>query len=329
VLFIDAARLPKAQGDRPEWDAVSKTVVDAWRAFDHGSPDSATVPDVAAAVRVMEVLDEDVDLTPARYVRAPVDLERVPGEVNDSIRDLADEMSGLVRAVESVGSWSAASGKPWRTATIADLAAGGALQLITAAPVQDADHFELSADDAARPVLTARDIVTGGRPSGAVGTDAPPLSAVIFEGDVLMPRIRSDRDGRGAARVASAEDDGAWLGEHVFLFRPDPERLDPWFLAGFAGSAENASAMLGTTMIRLAPQRIRIPLLPLAEQRRYGDAFRRLHDLRIAARCANDSAARVAGLVAGGLTAGALEPHNTNTASSPEPAEPKLRRGRK
>lgn len=117
------------------------------------------------------------------------------------------------------------------------------------------------------------------------------------------------------ARVADETDAGALLGPQVHLFRPDPARLDAWFLAGFLGSAENiAAASTGSTVVHVSPGRLRVPLLPLEEQRRYGEAFRRVHTLRAEAARATELADATARLLAGGLTGGGLIP-------SPPPAE--------
>jgi hypothetical protein len=111
------------------------------------------------------------------------------------------------------------------------------------------------------------------------------------------------------ARVAGEEDAGALLGLHVHLFRPDPARLDAWFLAGFMGAEENiAGASTGSTVLTVNPGRLRVPLLPLEEQRRYGEAFRHVHELRAEARRAMGLAEETARLLAGGLTGGQLLP---------------------
>src|SRR5690606_14120434 len=87
------------------------------------------------------------------------------------------------------------------------------------------------------------------------------------------------------ARVADEQDGGAVIGRGVRLIRPDPKRLDAWFLAGFLAAEDNLnSASVGTSSLQIDPSRLRVPLLPLEEQRRYGEAFRRLHGLRQAAR---------------------------------------------
>jgi restriction endonuclease S subunit len=132
----------------------------------------------------------------------------------------------------------------------------------------------------------------------------------IAEGDVL---VRNLVGGSGpVARVAGEAETGALLGAGVHLFRPDPARLDPWFLLGFLSSEANlAGASTGSSTLHLSPGRLRVPLLPLAEQRRYGEAFRQVEALREQARRAQDLAEETARLVSGGLTGGQLVPEPT------------------
>ncbi|MFJ8076848.1 hypothetical protein ACIQ7Q_23625 [Streptomyces sp. NPDC096176] len=119
-------------------------------------------------------------------------------------------------------------------------------------------------------------------------------------------------------RVADDEDEGAVLGNLVALLRPDPDRLDPWFLAGFLDADDNlAGASTGSTTVQVQPGRRRLPLLPLEEQRRYGEAFRRVRELRHAADQAADLARRSADVLTGGLTTGALEAPGGGQGSRP------------
>ncbi|MFD0328329.1 hypothetical protein ACFQZC_08980 [Streptacidiphilus monticola] len=114
-------------------------------------------------------------------------------------------------------------------------------------------------------------------------------------------------------RVAGPDDAGAVLGAHLHLLRPDPARLDPWFLAGFLGAADNiASASTGSSLVQVTVGRLRVPLLPLAEQQRYGRAFRQAYELAAAARRAAALAADAAATAAAGLTTGALVPTKSN-----------------
>ncbi|MCZ2525382.1 N-6 DNA methylase [Streptomyces sp. HB2AG] len=343
VLFVDAdgerrdstrdtARTgpprPRRRGAL-DWDELSAGVLAHWTAF-RADPDSvAEEPGAARVVPVIDLLDELVDLTPARQARAlpsEIDPAAVAERAEERRRKLAERAGSLVEAA-GLGPWRPAgeSARQWRTATVSDLARGGALENLRAAPPARSGRSETRrpASDPSRaprpagpgdgrPVLTGADIARGERASATqedMPVDSPPP---ITEGDVL---VRAIALGSGPmARVADEQDAEALLGHNVFLLRPDPARLDPWFLAGFLQADDNiAGASTGSTSVHLQPGRLRVPLLPLEEQRRYGEAFRRVHALRAAARRAADLAAETADLLAGGLTSGALLPPDTDT----------------
>ncbi|MEV5160214.1 N-6 DNA methylase [Streptomyces sp. NPDC053728] len=326
VLFVDTAE-PAGAGDRVatasaatatgtrgtrsalDWDALTAAALGQWSAFTEAPDGFTDEPGTARAVPVVDLLDDQVDLTPARHVRAsrtdiaPADLARETDEVR---RRLVAGAASLGKAARYTD-WSSAGPSPreWRTATAADLARGGALALLRTAPEGRESAVDTSA--ASRAVLTGTDIARGTAPSGAPGSLRTDSAPVIATGDVL---VRALAGGNGAmARVADEADAGALLGPQVHLFRPDPARLDPWFLAGFLGSAENiAAASTGSTTVHVSPGRLRVPLLPLEEQRRYGEAFRRVHRLRAEAARATELADETARLLAGGLTGGGLIP---------------------
>jgi hypothetical protein len=112
--------------------------------------------------------------------------------------------------------------------------------------------------------------------------------------------------------VAGDDAVGRPPGRDQCLLRPDPERFDPWFLAGFLSAEDNLhGASTGTSTVRIEPRRLRVPLLPLIEQRRYGEAFRRLYALRAAADLTARLAEETTRRLAGGLTGGALLPPET------------------
>ncbi|WP_307832808.1 N-6 DNA methylase, partial [Streptomyces clavuligerus] len=81
VLFVDTAELSGASGgrDRLDWTAVRNAVLDAWRPFAAADTDdrpaaetgSGAGPGVSRRVPVIELLDDDVDLAPARHVPPP------------------------------------------------------------------------------------------------------------------------------------------------------------------------------------------------------------------------------------------------------------------
>lgn len=322
VLFVDTASAgPSADRTRGasrsaslDWPGVTARALDAWRAFTEDAETFEGEPGVARAVAVVDLLDDVVDLTPARLVRASrseADPAELSAEVDATRRDLARAAKALARAAGRE-EWSAAgaAAREWRTATASDLARGGALTLLRTVPEGTRGRAE---DDGSgergevRAVLTGSDISRGSGPTGDPAELRSDMAPVIAVGDVL---VRAVVGGDGPmARVAGEEDAGALLGLHIHLFRPDPKRLDAWFLAGFLGADENiAGASTGSTVLSVSPGRLRVPLLPLEEQRRYGDAFRHVHALRAEARRATRLAEETARLLAGGLTGGQLLP---------------------
>ncbi|MFJ5557376.1 N-6 DNA methylase [Streptomyces sp. NPDC093250] len=296
-----------------DWPGVTARALGAWRAFTEDPDGFEGEPGVARAVGVVDLLDDVVDLTPARLVRASrseVDPAELSAEVEATRRDLAGAAKALARAAGHE-EWSAAGARPreWRTATASDLARGGALTLLRTVPEGARGRAEDAGGEqaAARAVLTGSDISRGSGPSGDPAELRSDTAPVVAVGDVLVRAVVSG-DGP-MARVAGEEDAGALLGPHVHLFRPDPKRLDAWFLAGFLGADENiAGASTGSTVLSVSPGRLRVPLLPLEEQRRYGEAFRHVHALRAEARRATRLAEETARLLAGGLTGGQLLP---------------------
>ncbi|MDN2495163.1 SAM-dependent methyltransferase [Nocardia nova] len=298
MLFVDTAGEARQDGDRLGQDAV----IALWQAFDEGSPARAAESGVSAVVRLVDLLDEEVDLTPARYVRSALDSGAVYEQVDaalDSLRAAATDLAGVLAEVPG---WAESRGKSWRFIGIADLINHGQLQWFRAAP-----------PGSARPpgdcsVLTAPDVANGTPASGTMDS-VPDEPVEVWEGDVLMPAVRSDRSGGRTARVATAQDAGAVLGPHVHALRGDRSRLDPWFLAGFLTGAENVSA-IRTSTVRFDLSRLRVPVLSLEEQRRYGALFRQLFLLRTVAHRASAAADHTAELITTGLTAGALVPQD-------------------
>lgn len=273
-------------------------MIDSWRAFDHGDVDAATVADFAAVVRTVDILDDDIDLTPARRVRAAIDPCNVADSAHAAIGLLAEHLIELRGVAATVADWSVGTGTGLRTATVGDLERGGAVRLVPTTPE--------APDSAApqRPVLSGRDLLAGRGPSGLTKPGVPVSAELIREDDILVSRFSDDHGAAQGARVAEEADIGAVPGSGVIVFRTDPTRLDPWFFAGFIGSPDNSAAMSGSTTIRLDPTRLRIPILRLADQKPYAEAFRKLHLLRVAAARTADAAARAAELIGTGLTAG-------------------------
>lgn len=271
LLLIDTAALAADGQLRSAWTAVDGAVRDAWGAYDRtGSVEQ--VPGVSRVVPVIELLDDDVDLTPARHLPPPA-AGGGPAELT-AVRERLGETLGRATALTPPPATApaAAAARPPMT-TIGELARAGALEL----------HTGTGGGTGSAPVLTEQDVYAGTGPSGtlAATADEPVVTA---PGDVLVPLV----GGAAIARVVDEATAGAVPGRGLALLRPDPAALDPWFLAGFLrGTANNRRASShASTATRLDVRRLRLPRLPLAQQQGYGDRFRALAEFEDALRLA-------------------------------------------
>ncbi|MFD9250584.1 N-6 DNA methylase [Streptomyces bottropensis] len=311
-----AASSAPASASSFEWAGLTDRVLGQWAAFTTAPDAYADEPGVARAVPIVDLLDDVVDVTPARHVRATAgDID--PGALTRRVHELHEQLAEQVAALAAAsafggGQSSGGTAREWRTATVSDLARGGALTVLRAATPGTRGSKGPAAPTVDRPVLTARDISAGNPPSGAAVDLHADAAQPVAAGDVLVRALAGGGDGSAMTRVADDRDAGALLGQHIHLLRPDPARLDPWFLAGFLGAEDNiASASTGSSLVHVTPGRLRVPLLPLEEQRRYGEAFRRVYELRAAVRRTADLAADTAATLTTGLTAGVLLPPDT------------------
>ncbi|MGW4305230.1 N-6 DNA methylase [Streptomyces californicus] len=274
---------PTGGRERLDWPAVRAAVLDAWR-------ERADVEGVSRVVPVVELLDDDVDLAPARHLPRPV-----PGGGASGLGEIREKLAETLRLTAELVPPAAvpAGSAHLPLTTVGELARAGALRLRTgtAAP-----------GSAPVPVLTEHDVLTGVAPAApaappaaeATGTDAE--ETVLLEpGDVVVPVV----GGGSAARVVDRTTAGAALGRNLQLLRPDPAALDPWFLAGFLrGTANHRQASShASTAARLDARRLHLPRMPLADQRRYGERFRELAAFEDALR----TAGRLGGLLVQGM----------------------------
>ncbi|MER5732459.1 N-6 DNA methylase [Streptomyces sp. NPDC002138] len=274
LLLVDTADLGGGEGrERAAWPAVQEAVLAAWTAYDGatGPREGQDTPGLSRLVPVIELLDDDVDLTPARHL-PPADAGGGPAALI-AVRARLDET--LQRAARLTPPPAEPAAEPARlpSTTIGELARAGALVLRTGTGS--------GAGDA--PVLTEHDVYGGTAPSGTLAdsTDEPVLTEA---GDVVVPVVGA----AAVARVVGPGDAGAALGRNLQLLRPDPAALDPWFLAGFLrGTANNRQASsYASTATRLDVRRLQLPRLPLEDQRRYGERFRALAEFEDALRLA-------------------------------------------
>ncbi|MGR6320072.1 N-6 DNA methylase [Micromonospora soli] len=300
ALLVDAA-----DGDLAELYA---RVLSTWRAFAAAPDADLEEAGFARAVPIIELLDEEVDLTPARrqtaaggeatgerLVRTRKRLAAIVGDLPALIPQVTPEPDGATAPL---------------SVSIAELARTGALQLI--GPIRSTG---LSDDESAGTtegplVLTGRDVATGAeasrRDDGKLGQHVP-----LAVGDVVVPTVAPQL----TARVITSE--GVLLGRNLYLLRPNPAALDSWFLAGQLRTSTNekqTSSLSGT--LRYDIRRAQVRRLPLEEQRVHGEAFRRLDAFESAIREAASLGPELVQLTADGLASGALRPSHPSTPRS-------------
>ncbi|MFG1841832.1 N-6 DNA methylase [Micromonospora sp. NPDC049175] len=286
ALLIDAAG-----GDLTD---TAPRVLAAWRAFAAAPDGDVEEAGFARPVPVIELLDEEVDLTPAR--RQPAVVGEASGEhlvrTRERLAAIVGELPALLPQVAP-----APSGPAGLFLTVGELAKTGALQLIgpvragTSPPAPDGPL-----------VLTVQDVLAGVEASGRVD-DRFGQVIPLAVGDVVVPMIARQL----TAGVVTAE--GALLGRNLYLLRPNPAALDPWFLAGQLRTSANekqSSSLSGT--MRFDIRRAQVRRLSLGEQRVHGDAFRRLDAFESAIRQAASLGAELAQLTADGLARGTIRP---------------------
>lgn len=290
--------------------AAARAGVRAWHDFGTDPGGLAEVPGRHRAVPLIELLDDNVDLTPSHNLPERTDLN-VAERVHDTRRRLLDLLDRLPELVPDVP--AADPGAPtWRSVTLADLARTGAVTLYRSATRSGRSGQETPTGPTV-PMLTTTDLAAAVPPSArlSVAEADEAQHPRIRTGDVIVPTLLGSGENgwAGAVRVAGPAERDAVLGPNLHLLRPDPATLDPWFLAGFlTDPAQARRAGYGSSIVRVDVRRIEIPLLPPDRQRAYGETFRALRafatDLRGAAALGEDLGR---GLLEG-LTAGLLRP---------------------
>ncbi|HEX5565554.1 MAG TPA: N-6 DNA methylase [Streptomyces sp.] len=278
VLLADAA-VPQPPGNRQsgvDWEALGGFVRSAVDAFDREAPD---LPDGAARVAVIDLLDEEVDLTPARHVsRAPGDeglhLEEVWKEFGETVAGLRS--AGRVLAALELAGGDRSGGDRGRPAatTVGELVRAGALTVRNGQQPPDGSVLSGEPGEDGLPLLTVPDLIQGGGPVGWLhGAEAAEGGAVVAEpGDVVVA---------GVIRAFTAwvhQGPPTVLGPQLYALRVDPRKMDAWFLAGCLRAPSNGrqAGTHASSASRVDVRRLQVLQLPLPEQRRYSEAFRQL-----------------------------------------------------
>ncbi|WP_306323630.1 MULTISPECIES: N-6 DNA methylase [unclassified Streptomyces] len=300
LLLVDTTGLAETGDVREQrvWGEVRDAVLDAWRAFDRDGS-LAEQPGLARSVPVIDLLDDEVDLAPARRLPPPA-AGGGAAELTSVREELADVLRLTMKLAPGPVPDAVVSPPRWPLTTVGELARAGALSLRTAAT----NGGSGAGGHARVPVLTDHDVLAGTAPSGAHTTDDEPV--ILDVGDVVVPVV----GGAAAVRVVDEVAAGAALGRGLALLRPEPGALDPWFLAGFLRSTANnrQASSYASTATRLDVRRLQLPRLPLAEQAEYGERFKSLATFEDTLRHAARLGEHLVQALHDGLTAGTLPP---------------------
>ncbi|MFY1670219.1 N-6 DNA methylase [Plantactinospora sp. WMMB334] len=290
VLMVDTT---SASARRP----LPEIVGTAWAAY--RSEHYTELAGVHRAVPAIDLLDDQVDVTPQRHLPQAGELAPDPAQTLGRIDEFGNLLDQVRRSLPAVGEARTAPLREAPHADIADLIRSGSITVQRAAS---------RSRSASITVLTAADILSGGPATGSAAraTDEGPETRVR-PGDILVPAVGH----RINARVATPEQVGAELGPGTQLVRVDTTRFDPWFVAGVISRTDNAriagrASSTANGALRIDIRRLTIPVMPLDQQQAYGQAFRQLVEFRIMLERAAASGAVLAREIADGLTGGAL-----------------------
>jgi type I restriction-modification system DNA methylase subunit len=305
VLFVDTELLAETTSESrtgTDWEAVHTAVSAAWRCFQEGA---ALDPAFSSAVPVTELLDDDVDITPARHVRAG------PGDAVDLVQLEEDRtrwwqtLAGLVDVLPAVRGVlpNGPPVGPQVLVPLEDLIRSGALRMWRGSSGREVP------DEAASqvPLLSLNDGLFRTPPSRQ--TYAAEAER-IHEGDVLV--FAGSPQG---ARPADPQEYGAAVGQGITVLRPEQNSLDPWFLAGALTGGPGVGRTATSTGVtgrpsRLDPGRLFIPVRELDEQRRIGGAFQAIARFEDTLDQVADHGRRIARHLADALAAGLADPIN-------------------
>ncbi|WP_245666738.1 N-6 DNA methylase [Actinomadura latina] len=284
ILMVDTSADP---------ENFHKTALNAWRRYEKGKTGGT---DSSVVVRIIDLLDDEVDLTPARYLpqRSAPTAEGSFVAARDVLEKRAAELPRAVTELSSLTQASAQGDVPMTT--IGELAKAGVVQVLR-------PPAKVRMGEGNVPVLTLEDVAAGQDPTGTAAPDDEHVR--VAAGDVAVSLAAR----HPVARVIAGAGAGAVLGPGLALVRAEPSRTDPDFIAGWLLlGAQGAALRSSTSSARFDVRRARLPRLTLDEQAELGRAFRKLTDLEAALRDIYRLGADVLRLGLEGLGAGTLRP---------------------
>lgn len=253
----------------------------------------------AGAFNVNDILAEGSDLTPQRWISYTADAPTV-----DSVRSHIDSLQRAIdklKPLESLSSGSVTGGKQApRLVSVADLVKTGTVTTVRANErVSDSDY-----DTEGTPVVSGQWIRNDEGEPRRINLSVLTREPVITRpGDVLVQNT-----GGLAARV-DREGGQVLLSPSFHLLRLHEDVVRPEYLAEFLVNSTNQRQALGTGILRIRLQDMKIPLLPLAEQDRLVKRIEETRQLQAAASQILKAADATRNELVNAISAGTIQIH--------------------
>ncbi|MFE2457811.1 N-6 DNA methylase [Streptomyces sp. NPDC059402] len=296
ALMVDATGFarPGTREPGPDWEALSAFVLSALADIDH--PD-VEPPENAVRVPLLDLLDDEVDVTPGRYTASRAEPSGM--ELATTWKELGSLLTGLTGHVQQLSGLDFETQAPQTIATVGDLVKAGALTLRAG---QQPVRSESSPGDTDVPLLTVADLLMDGTPGATV--PAGTAQTVVEAGDVVIAGVVR------AFRAWVHQGPPTALGPQLYALRVDPEKVDAHFLAGCLRAPANGrqAGTHASSSSRVDIRRLHVLQLPLEEQATYAEAFRRLRDFEALLDRASAVGKGLADDVSDRLAAGGLTP---------------------
>jgi hypothetical protein len=269
ALLVDATRFgrPGARETGPDWEALSSFVLPAVAELD--TP-GAKLPESAVRVSLLDLLDDEVDVTPGRYTSSGAETSGV--ELAASWDELSGALGELTQLTQHLSKLDVEEGESRTATTVGDLVKAGVLTLRAGQQPTEPPGSVRGGKDV--PLLTVADLLMGGAPSGTVAAGTE--HTVAEEGDVVVAGVVR------AFRAWVHQGPPLALGPQLYVLRMDPEKLDAHFLAGCLRAPSNGrqAGTHASSSSRVDVRRLQVLQLPLEEQTVYAETFRRLNSLQ-------------------------------------------------
>jgi predicted DNA-binding transcriptional regulator AlpA len=288
LLDSGATSVPGRGAAGIDWPGLHRHVLGAINAYPWGAPpghdgrgdEMLDLPEGCAAIPVVTLLDDHVDLTPARHVtnagHAPAALDESWSRFGGLVKELG-ELSRTLSALDL-----SADDRDIARITVGDLSRAEALTMrpgqALPACLREGDHLpagavsvlrvpDLMISGRARAWLSAADVVAYQADGGTLTMADPGMVIVVGVERAFRAWVHA-----GEPLV---------LGPQIYALRADPALLDPWFLAGCLRAQDNLrlASTHTSTSAKIDVRKLQVLQMPLARQRHYGHAFRAVAQL--------------------------------------------------